>query len=54
MISEFLHFDTMPVWQGLEGRHLALIPFVIGIVILFNYYVIQKPREERQAQVATM
>lgn len=54
MISEFLHFDTMPVWQGLEGRHLALIPFVIGIVILLNYYVIQKPREERQAQVATM
>lgn len=54
MISEFLHFDTMPVWQGFEGRHLALIPFVIGVLILLNYYFIQKPKEERHGQVATM
>ena len=26
MISEFLHFDTVPIWQQFEGKHLALIP----------------------------
>src|SRR5690349_16653922 len=30
MISEFLHFDTIPVWHGFEGKHLAIIPFTIG------------------------
>jgi hypothetical protein len=54
MISEFLHFDTMRVWGQFEGKHLALIPFVIGIVILANYYLLQKPAEEREAQVATL
>jgi hypothetical protein len=54
MISEFLHFDTVSVWKQFEGKHLALIPFVIGIGILANYYLLQKPTEEREAQVATL
>jgi hypothetical protein len=54
MIAEFLHFDTMPLWRQFEGKHLALIPFVIGILILSNYYLLQKPKEERDAQIATM
>jgi hypothetical protein len=54
MISEFLHFDTMRVWGQFEGKHLALIPFVIGIGILANYYLLQKPAEEREEQVATL
>jgi hypothetical protein len=53
MIAEFLHFDALPVWRQFEGRHLALIPFVIGILILANYYLLQKPKEEREAQVVT-
>jgi hypothetical protein len=54
MISEFLRFDTMPVWRQFEGKHLALIPFTIGVLILANYYLIQKRRLERKQQVATM
>ncbi len=54
MISEFLGFDEMPVWRHFEGKHLALIPFAIGAAILLWYYLLQKPREDREAQVATM
>ncbi|MES2881631.1 MAG: hypothetical protein V4676_05740, partial [Bacteroidota bacterium] len=46
MISEFLGFDTMHIWRGFEGKHLSLIPFIIGISILFYYYLFQKPKEE--------
>lgn len=54
MISEFFHFDDGLVWGRLEGRHLALVPFAIGLLILAYYYLIQKPRETRTAQVATL
>lgn len=53
MISEFLHFDTHLFW-GIEGKHLALIPFTIGAVILAWYYLVQKPKEEREGQVVTL
>ena len=52
MISEFLHFDTVPIWQQFERKHLALIPFTIGLVILMNYYLFQKRKEEEE-QVLT-
>jgi len=54
MISEFFHFDTIHIWRQFEGKHLAIIPFVIGVVILANYYLLQRPKEERQAQMVTM
>jgi hypothetical protein len=54
MISEFFHFDTLKVWGAFEGKHLALIPFAIGILILLNYYLFQKPAEKEPVQVATM
>jgi hypothetical protein len=53
MISEFFKFDTMPVVGYFEGKHLALIPFAIGITILAYYYVFQK-RYEAIEEVATM
>ena len=34
MISEFLGFDEMPVWKKFTGKHLALIPFIAGAMIL--------------------
>lgn len=52
MISEFLGFDTMQIWRGFEGKHLALIPFIIGISILFYYYLFQK-HKENVARIAT-
>ena len=54
MISEFFHFDTVPVWGPFEGKHLAIIPFSIGALILLNYYIFQKPRAVSKEQVATL
>src|SRR5215203_27107 len=53
MLSEFFGFDTTPVWHGFEGKHLALIPFAIGVFILLYYYLFQR-REEERAHMATM
>src|SRR6476469_500364 len=53
MLSEFFGFDTVPVWHGLEGKHLALIPFAIGVLILLYYYLFQR-KEEEQAHMATL
>lgn len=54
MISEFFHFDTMPIWRQFEGKHLALIPFSLGVIILAWYYIFQKAKEERESQVTTL
>lgn len=48
MISEFFHFDTIILWKEYTGKHLALIPFVTGAVILLYYYVIQRPKEIKE------
>src|SRR5215212_6297391 len=52
MISEFFGFDTVPFGSYFEGKHLALIPFTIGVLILAYYYAFQKRHEEKE--VATM
>lgn len=44
MISEFLHFDTKILFGEYTFKHLAIIPFVIGIVVLCYYYLWWKPR----------
>lgn len=55
MISEFFSFDETHIWRSFEGRHLAIIPFAIGALILAFYYVVQKPRAGRQeAAMATL
>ncbi|AMJ68055.1 hypothetical protein AXW84_06430 [Hymenobacter sp. PAMC 26628] len=54
MASEFFHFDTVVVAPGVTGKHLALVPFFIGLGILLYYYLVQKPREARESQVATL
>jgi hypothetical protein len=54
MISEFFHFDTIVIWSWFTGKHLALIPFVLGMLTLANYYLIQKPKEPKELQVATL
>lgn len=54
MISEFFGFDGVHIWGSFEGKHLATIPFVIGAGILAYYYIFQRPRETRQAEVATL
>lgn len=54
MISEFFGFDDIHIWQHFEGKHLALIPFAIGIFILGYYYLFQKQNQLEEAQVTTM
>ena len=54
MMSEFFGFDTIPVGHITDGKHLAIIPFGIGLFILLYYYLVQKPRETRETQVATL
>ena len=54
MISEFFGFDETKVFGGYEGKHLAMIPFIIGVIILAWYYLIQQPKEAKSEQVVTM
>jgi hypothetical protein len=44
MISEFLGFDTQPLFGVYTFKHLALIPFLVGIMILLFYYAVWKPK----------
>ena len=54
MVGEFFGFDEMPVWNGYEGKHLALLPFLTGAAILLYYYLIQRPAEKRKNKELTM
>jgi len=54
MISEFFAFDTKIILAGLDGKHLALIPFVIGIGLLAWYYLIVRPKEIKEQHAVTM
>ena len=39
MVSEFLHFDAHPLLHGaITGKHLALLPFGAGLLVLALHY----------------
>lgn len=44
MISEFLHFDNYVLFGEYTYKHLAIIPFATGIIILAYYYLWWRPR----------
>lgn len=49
MVSEFLGFDELIVYQNITYKHLALIPFFTGVIALAYYYLywnIKKPQQE--------
>jgi hypothetical protein len=54
MISEFFHFDTVVIWKDFTGKHLALVPFITGALILLYYYAVQRPKELKEKAVVTM
>jgi len=54
MISEFLGFDVAIIWRDITGKQLSLIPFFIGVLILVNYYLFQRPREIREKRTTTL
>jgi hypothetical protein len=43
MISEFPHFDDRLAFPGVTFKHLGMIPFSIGVLILAYYYLYWKP-----------
>jgi prepilin signal peptidase PulO-like enzyme (type II secretory pathway) len=50
MVSEFFAFDEAHIWRGIEARHLAVVPFVLGLGFLAYYYLFQKRREVPQPE----
>src|SRR6188508_1899880 len=42
MVSEFLHFDNQILFGEYTFKHLAIIPFVLGILVLGYYYLLWK------------
>lgn len=54
MISEFFGFDEEVIWNQYTGKHIALIPFATGIVIMLYYYAVQKPGETKKKHTVTM
>jgi hypothetical protein len=48
MITEFLHIDDTLVFGTVTYKSLAIIPFVIGILILGYYYIYWKPRNAKE------
>jgi hypothetical protein len=50
MISEFFHFDEKEVMAGITFKHLAIIPFAIGILLLAYYYLYWKPRNKDEQE----
>ncbi len=50
MISEFLGFDEKIVTGDITYKHLALIPFLSGVVILGYYYLYWKPKHKHEPE----
>lgn len=50
MISEFLHFDTRILFGVYTYKHLAIIPFMIGLFFLVFYYAWWKPRHKDELE----
>lgn len=50
MISEFLGFDTKPLFGDYTFKHLAIIPFILGLLCLAFYYAWWKPRHRDELE----
>lgn len=49
MCSEFFKVNNVIVYKDITVKHLAMIPFLTGVVILAYYYLIHKPKHEKEA-----
>ena len=54
MISEFFGFDEVVLWGDFEGKHIAIIPFAAGVIILAWYYLFPSGKEAKTKVVASM
>jgi hypothetical protein len=46
MCTEFFVVDHVEIGNGFTVKHLAMIPFLIGMLILAYYYIWYKPRHK--------
>jgi len=50
MLSEFFKIDADIVYGDITYKHLAIIPFAIGILLLGFYYLIWKPKHHNELE----
>ena len=50
MISEFFHFDELPLFGEYTFKHISVAPFLIGIFCLAYYYIWWRPRHKYDVQ----
>ncbi len=50
MCTEFFGIDHVAIGFGFNVKHLAMIPFVIGVIILAYYYIWYKPKHQEDPQ----
>ena len=50
MISEFMAIDTIPIYGWVTYKHLALIPFLMGVFCLAYYYMVWQPRHPNEIE----
>lgn len=50
MISEFLGIDEKIIVGQMTYKHLALVPFGIGVLVLAFYYIVWKPRHKGEPE----
>jgi hypothetical protein len=48
MISEFLKFDALEVYDGITYKHLSLLPFLAGLSCLLYYYLVWQPKHPNE------
>jgi hypothetical protein len=46
MCTEFFKVDTIEVYKDITIKHLAMIPFITGVLILAYYYLWYKPKHK--------
>ncbi len=50
MISEFLGFDAKHLFGDYTFKHLAIVPFTIGLLLLVYYYIIWRPMHKNAVE----
>jgi hypothetical protein len=53
MITEFIHINEVVIWGDYTFKHLAVIPFVIGLLFVGYYYLFYQWYHRRRSIVMT-
>jgi hypothetical protein len=50
MVTEFINIDEKMSPLGITYKHLAVVPFSLGLLILLYYYIWYRPRHRRELE----